>query len=146
MTLRLVSDPSPDELQAAFDLRFRVFVDEQKVPREIELDELDPVATHVVLLDDAVGRAVATGRLVLVEDGVVAKMQRIAVDRDRRRDGLGRRVMERLEDLARARGARIARLASQVSAIPFYERCGYFAWGGLFLDAGIHHRWMDKQL
>lgn len=145
---------------ASLALREGVFCDEQGVPPELERDALDGVATHAVLLDepalvaevddvdgvDEVGRprAVATAR-VLVED-TLAKVQRVAVARARRGEGLGRRIMEAVEDLARQAGAAKVKLASQVTAIPFYERLGYRARGPVFLDAGIEHRWMDKPL
>jgi predicted GNAT family N-acyltransferase len=141
--LRVVTDPSPAELEAAFALRCRVFVDEQAVPLEEELDGLDASATHVVVVDGG-GVTVGTGRMILVDR--VAKMQRIAVDPGSRGQGIGRVVMDALEDLARARGARIARLDAQTRVVGFYENLGYFAYGDLHLDANILHRWMDKVL
>ncbi len=128
---------------ASLALREEVFCQEQGVPPELERDALDGVATHAVLLDGA-GRAVATAR-VLVE-ATVAKVQRVAVARTRRGQGLGRRVMEAAEELARQAGAAKVKLASQLVAIPFYERLGYRAHGPVFQDAGIDHRWMDKPL
>ncbi len=138
---------------ASLALREEVFCEEQGVPPELERDALDGVATHVVLLEEPADegvaaasppRAVATAR-VLVED-TVAKVQRVAVARARRGTGLGRRIMEAAEELARQAGAAKARLASQVTAIPFYERLGYRARGPVFQDAGLDHRWMDKAL
>lgn len=143
-TLRIVDDPTPDELAAALALRTRVFVDEQGVPPEIEADGRDGEALHVVIFDDPGGAAVATGRMLL--RGEIAKMQRIAVEPDRRREGLGRLVMRRLEGRAAARGAAVARLSSQESAIAFYERLGYVARGEPFMEAGIRHRDMDLPL
>lgn len=139
-------DPAGEAREAAFTLRRRVFIDEQRVPPDEEYDDLDAPgspAVHVVLLDGD-GRATGTGRVLV--DGEIAKMQRIAVDRALRQQGIGRRVMEALEDLAAERGATTARLSAQLQAIPFYERVGYVAWGGEFLEAGIRHRWMDKAL
>ena len=143
MATRIVTDPTPEEMQRAFDLRCRVFVDEQAVPLEEELDGLDDEATHVIIFDEA-DRAVGTGRMIIRDQ--VAKMQRITVDASCRDRGVGRQVMLGLEGIARERGARIARLDAQTRVIGFYESLGYFAYGDLHLDANILHRWMDKAL
>ena len=140
--MRLVEEPGPKELEAAFALRYEVFVIGQDVPVELERDGKDDDALHVVLFDGE--RAVATGRTIV--SGETAKMQRIAVVADRRGEGLGRVVMDALERRAKAAGAAVSRLASQVSAVGFYERLGYRAVGDVFLEAGIEHRWMDKPL
>jgi predicted GNAT family N-acyltransferase len=143
MELRLVTDPTRTDMEAAFALRCRVFVDEQAVPMDEELDGLDDLATHVVVFASG-DQAVGTGRMILADQ--VAKMQRIAVDPGCRGQGIGRLVMDALERLARSQGMRIARLDAQTRVIGFYERLGYFAYGDLHLDADILHRWMDKEL
>ncbi|MEC9071499.1 MAG: GNAT family N-acetyltransferase [Myxococcota bacterium] len=143
MNYRIVDGAAGAERDAAYALRFRVFVDEQKVPEDEELDDIDEVAWHVVLLTDD-GRAIATGRAIMRGD--IGKMQRIAVDADCRGLGLGRVVMDRLEDWARDQGATIARLEGQVQAIPFYEKLGYVPYGEVYMDCDIPHRWMDKEL
>lgn len=142
MDARLVIDPTSDALEAAFSLRYRVFVEEQRVPLDLERDGLDEQARHAVLLEG--DRAVATGRLMIGAEA--AKVQRVAVAPERRGEGLGRVIMEALEEVARQAGAPVARLASQVGAVPFYERLGYRAYGDPFMEAGIAHRWMDKPL
>ena len=142
-SFRVVYEPTGAELDAAMALRYRVFVEEQDVAIELERDELDESAHHVVLMVEG-GQALATGR-VLVR-GPVGKIQRVAVDRTERGGGYGREVMKHLEICARAHGASTARLASQVEAVAFYERLGYAAFGDLFIDAGILHRWMEKPL
>ncbi|TNF26730.1 MAG: GNAT family N-acetyltransferase [Deltaproteobacteria bacterium] len=141
--MRVTHEPDPATLEAAFRLRERVFVGEQGVPVELERDAHDATAHHVVLVDDAV--AVATGRVRLVAP-TLAKVERVAVDRERRGAGVGRAVMAALEERAGQLGATTVRLAAQESAIGFYERLGYTAHGERFWDAGIPHRWMDKPL
>ncbi len=141
--LRVVDEPTEAELAAAFALRVRVFVDEQGVAAEIESDGRDGDALHVVVFD-ALGAAVATGRMMLRGDK--AKMQRIAVDTAQRGRGLGRVVMRRLEARAAAAGARVSTLSSQESAVPFYLRLGYVLRGEPFVEAGIWHRDMDLPL
>jgi predicted GNAT family N-acyltransferase len=142
MDARLVIDPTGDALEAAFALRYRVFVEEQRVPEDLERDGLDDAARHVVLLEGE--RAIATGRLLIGAEA--AKVQRVAVAPERRGEGLGRVIMDALEEVARQGGAPLARLASQAGAVPFYERLGYRAFGDPFMEAGIAHRWMDKPL
>ena len=83
-------------------LRLAVFVREQGVPREIEIDEFDPVARHVVLFN-GLNQPVATGRLVSDAPGV-ARIGRMAVDRSVRGGRWGRMVLESLIDAARERG------------------------------------------
>lgn len=142
---RIVAAPTGADLAAALALRVEVFVDEQGVPADLERDGLDPACEHVVVFDPGDGAAVAAGRMRLSADGI-AKMQRIAVRADRRGLGLGRLVMRHLEARAAAQGAAVSRLASQASAVGFYERVGYRAWGEPFVEAGIDHRWMDLAL
>lgn len=140
---RIVDAPDAAERAAAYALRARVFIDEQRVPADLERDAHDDTASHVVLLAGA--DAVATGRVRLIEAGL-AKVERVAVDRAVRGTGLGRRVMDALEARARALGASRVKLAAQVSAVAFYERLGYVAFDPPFMDAGIPHRWMGKPL
>lgn len=139
----MLTSPGEAELQAAFALRYRVFVEEQAVPVELERDGLDGEARHAVVVGRD-GAAVAAGRLLV--RGEVAKYQRVAVDRALRGQGLGRLVMEALDRIAGAAGCRSARLSSQVDAIGFYERLGYEAFGEAYLDAGILHRDMGRTL
>lgn len=117
-------------------LRFAVFVDEQGVPADLELDEHDPVALHA-LARDAAGRPIATGRLLA--DGHIG---RIAVARDRRGTGVGVAVMRVLIEAARGRGLPEVVLSAQTHALEFYRRLGFVADGGEYDDAGIPHRSM----
>jgi len=134
-------------------LRRAVFIEEQSVPEDLELDDHDDDAIHILVTDgddddnvDApAGPAMGTARMRIVTgdgygDGETAKAQRVAVARDWRGQGVGRVVMDFLHDQARKRGCRRVRLSSQVSAIPFYERLGYVAEGPVYDDAGIPHR------
>ena len=138
-------------MQDALSVRRRVFIEEQRVPEEEEIDahDRDPAVVmdcvHVVVYVDGV--AVATGRLLL--DGPAeenAHIGRVAVLADRRRHGVGREVMLALQEVARQRGLPGITLAAQTHAIGFYERLGYVVRGPVFLDAGIEHRWMDLVL
>lgn len=137
-----------DELSRCLALRQAVFVVEQQVPVELELDEYDSVDAacihFVATLGDDPARVVGTARMKVVEGK--AKAQRVAVDKALRGQGVGRHVMRALESAARAKGLTAVVLSSQVSAIPFYETLGYVAHGDVYEDAGIPHRDMTKRL
>ena len=131
-----------DEVRAALALRHEVFVIEQKVPIDEEIDEHDDGALHLVAVDD--GRVVATCRVVM--DGGTAKLGRVAVAPSARRRGLASRLIEESERHARALGARRIALAAQTGALSLYERAGYTPYGARFMDAGIEHLMMEKTL
>lgn len=139
--LRLVTDR--EGLEAALAVREEVFVLEQGVPADLERDEHDETADHVLAVVD--GKPVGTGRLV-VEPGGVAHLGRIAVLPHARGHGLGADIVRALEDTARARGLHTAVLGAQTHALGFYERLGYTAYGEEFDDAGLPHRWMRRAL
>jgi ElaA protein len=141
MHVRLAT--SPADRAACLALRRAVFIEEQGVPEALELDGEDDLCVHVLALDDD-GRAIGTARLQRTDAG--AKVQRVAVAADRRRQGVGRRIMAVVEDEARRGGVGRVVLSSQVSAIPFYERLGYVASGPVYDDAGIPHRDMHRDL
>ncbi|RJK96810.1 GNAT family N-acetyltransferase [Vallicoccus soli] len=130
--------------QRAYAIRTEVFVEEQAVPLELELDEHDPTADHVLAYDG--DEPVGTGRLVLEDGGGVAHLGRIAVRAGARGRGVGVALITALEQLGRERGAGTSLLGAQVQALGFYERLGYVAEGPEFDDAGIAHRWMRKAL
>ena len=127
---------------ACREIRHHVFVEEQRVPEEIEFDGLDDLCAQLVAcIGDAI---VGTARLRIV-DGK-AKAERVAVQRNLRRAGVGRALMQALEREARERAHDIVVLNAQVPVIPFYERLGYRAEGERFDEAGIPHRRMTKRL
>ncbi|MCU0939893.1 MAG: GNAT family N-acetyltransferase, partial [Burkholderiaceae bacterium] len=103
----------------AAPIRFLVFVEEQKVPAEIEIDAQDPLSLHALAID-ASGTAVATGRLL--PDGHIGRM---AVLQAARGSGVGTAVLLSLMEAARARGHREVVLSAQTHAVPFYARIGF---------------------
>jgi predicted esterase YcpF (UPF0227 family)/predicted GNAT family N-acyltransferase len=121
-------------------IRTRVFVREQHVPPEEELDARDAECVHA-LARDAAGRPVATGRLL--PDGHIGRM---AVDEAWRGRGVGSRILRALMAEARSRGDREVVLAAQLQARPFYARHGFAEEGETFMDAGIPHRLMRCRL
>lgn len=119
--------------QDATAIRFEVFVDEQKVPAEIELDDMDAVCLHAVAYDEA-GKAIGTGRLL--PDGHIGRM---AVRQPGRGTGVGGAILTLLMDKARARGDAAVVLNAQTVAAPFYARHGFVQMGEQFEEAGIAH-------
>lgn len=123
-------------------LRLAVFVDEQRVPEELEIDEHDPEARHLVALVS--GEVIGTLRMLASGDAL--KIGRLAVRRDLRNRGVGSRLMEMAVDHARRSGFIRAVLNSQVTATPFYQRFGFREEGEVFDDAGIPHIRMVRVL
>ena len=135
----------PADLPAAYALRHEVFVLGQDVPQELERDELDDVVDHAVALVDGVVRA--TGRLLPpTEPGGAATVGRMAVAEEVRGQGLGAAVLDLLEQTARERGWPAVELHAQVHARGFYDRAGYVPYGEVYLEAGIEHLSMRKDL
>ena len=124
----------------ASPIRFTVFVEEQRVPVEIEWDEHDETSVHA-LAYTADGQAVATGRLL--PDGHIGRM---AVLKDWRGKGVGGAILERLIAAARARGDKEIELFAQTHAREFYRRYGFAESGAIFEEAGIPHQAMRKRL
>lgn len=114
-------------------VRYSVFVVEQNVPVEIELDDNDAVCVHAVAYDDA-GRAVGTGRLL--PDTHIGRM---AVLPTCRGQGVGSQLLRALIHEARLRSYPEVVLSAQLHAIPFYERHGFIPEGEPYQDAGIEH-------
>ncbi|TXI58605.1 MAG: YbgC/FadM family acyl-CoA thioesterase [Limnohabitans sp.] len=133
-----------DLQKLASPLRTEVFVDEQKVPAEMEWDEADHTALHAVAVN-RMGMALATGRLLVHAPGV-ARIGRMAVKKPMRGSDLGARVLHALIDAARARGDRQVVLHAQCSAEGFYKRAGFRPHGAVFEEAGIAHIEMVRAL
>jgi predicted GNAT family N-acyltransferase len=133
-TVHTATDPADRE--ACFAIRIAVFVDEQGVPREAELDQHEASAVH--LLAEADGRPVGTMRWRAVPPAT-AKLERVAVLPEARGLGIGRAlVLEALRQVAAA-GLRAAVLHAQTSAAPFYDHLGFLAEGEPFDEDGIEH-------
>ena len=131
-----------DDVDACMTIRRKVFVEEQAVPEELELDAHDATAVHLLAVAD--GRPVGTARLLI--DGDHAKIGRVAVLAETRGTGAGAALMRAALDELRARGVREVALGSQTHAIGFYERLGFRAHGPEYDDAGIPHRDMTLLL
>ncbi|OLT29121.1 GNAT family N-acetyltransferase [Nocardiopsis sp. CNR-923] len=128
---------------AVFVIRGAVFVSEQQVPIEEEWDERDVTADHLLALVDDV--PVGTVRLV-DQGGGVGVLGRLAVLPKGRGAGTGVALVRAVEDRARERGLTTVELHAQTHALGFYERLGYTAHGEEFLDAGIPHLHMARDV
>jgi predicted GNAT family N-acyltransferase len=137
ITSKIVS--TADELKKVYDLRVEVFVNEQKVPPELELDEWDKTAVHILASNEK--ETVGCGRIILAPDH--AHIGRIAVKKNYRNKGIGKQMMLALIEICIESGAKKIILHSQLQALPFYESLGFVAHGDIFLDAGIEHREME---
>jgi predicted GNAT family N-acyltransferase len=131
-----------EELSAALALRHEVFVVEQHVPVDDELDGRDDGALHLVAVED--GAVVATCRLLA--DGATVKLSRMAVAASARRRGIASALLHEAEERAREQRGRRLALSAQTDALGLYERAGYTAYGSRFMDAGIEHLMMEKRL
>lgn len=124
--------------EAAKAIRFEVFVDEQQVAPEVELDEMDGVCLHAIAVD-AAGAIVGTGRLL--PDGHIGRM---AVRKCARGFGVGSALLQALMLQAQARGDLTVVLSAQTHAAPFYARHGFVPEGEVYLEAGIDHILMQR--
>jgi predicted GNAT family N-acyltransferase len=134
---------TPPELWAALALRRAVFVDEQGVPLDEELDGRDDEAFHLVAVEPD-GAVVGTCRLL--RDAATVTLGRMAVAPPARGRGLAGELLAEAEREAREAGATHMRLAAQVDAVGLYDRAGYEPVGERFLDAGLEHQTMQKRL
>lgn len=137
--LRIDLMPWSEAREEASRIRFAVFVEEQRVPRDIELDAKDGECVHALARLD--GKAVGTGRLL-----PDAHIGRMAVLKECRGTGVGGRILESLVAQARARGDREVVLSAQVHALPFYARHGFSVFGEVYEEAGIPHQDMRRRL
>ncbi|MEL6609538.1 MAG: GNAT family N-acetyltransferase [Pseudomonadota bacterium] len=127
------------DIAACQALRRTVFIEEQGVSVDEEVDGKDAEAIHLLARDGA--RAIGTARILSY--GTTAKIGRVCVLPDQRGSGTGVALIEGCHEAARAAGATRAILGAQLSALGFYERLGYRAYGDVFDDAGIDHQMME---
>lgn len=127
----------------ALAIRYEVFVDEQKVPVDLEIDELETSSLHLVLYKKE--QPIATARIYKLNKNTY-KVQRVAVLKNYRKHGVGTELMKAVEEKARSNQATKLTLGSQNAAIPFYEQLGYTISSDEFMDAGIPHHSMVKVL
>ena len=143
MSVLIKRAESAQEFDGAHSIRLQVFVQEQGIPQELEMDNLDATALHAVAIENDVVRG--TGRLNLYTPGhgVIGRM---AVALPLRRQGVGGNILTFLEKEARAQRVRRVTLHAQSYVKEFYARHGYREEGEPFMEAGILHMQMFKEL
>jgi predicted GNAT family N-acyltransferase len=153
ITRRFKKESSPLDFERAMQVRIEVFVEEQNVPMEEELDDYDEDAIHWLMIAVTTANAeevVATGRLVsYLEAGQttpVAKIGRIAVKEGMRGLKVGDSLMRQILQVASQEGYEQAILDAQTRVLPFYEKLGFVTEGDEFLDVNIPHYRMRCQL
>ena len=143
----------PADRTSAYAVRHAVFVLEQGVPVELERDDRDEAADHLIAVVD--GKVAGAVRLVVEPAGyagvdaalgLVGHLGRLAVLADARGSGLGARLVRGVERRAATNGLAVVYLGSQTHAVGFYTRLGYQAFGSEFDDAGLPHRHMLRIL
>lgn len=127
----------------ALSIRMTVFVEEQSVPKEIEIDEHEADCWHIVIYDN--DKPVATARILMI-DATVAKVQRVAVLKEFRKKHIGRELMQLVVPKAILLGAKVLKVGAQKHAVPFYIKLGYEIIGNEYLEAGIPHYDMIKKI
>lgn len=134
-----------EDLKKAFDIRIEVFVEEQGVPLEDELDEFDKLngqCEHILVYLNE--QPVGTGRIRLV-DGF-GKLERICILKPYRKFGLGKVIIKALEEVAEKDGVSKIKLHGQKHAEGFYNKLGYQTSSSVFMEDGIPHILMIKDL
>lgn len=128
------------QLKDAYSIRTKVFVEEQKVPPEIEIDHYENEAIHFVVYDE--DRPIGAGRLRDLNG--YGKVERVCIDATYRNKGVGKLLMDAIELDGKKRGFKSFKLNAQTHASDFYIKLGYKICSDEFLDAGIPHVTMKK--
>lgn len=136
MQIRCFPVTTPEDMATCLAIRQKVFVDEQHVPLDLEIDGLDAAARHFAVKGD--GALIATCRIRLT--GSAAKIERVAVLKEHRSRGIGRVLMKYiLQEISKAGDIQLFKLSAQAEAVPFYEKLGFRTRGSEYMDAGIPH-------
>lgn len=125
----------------AIKIRYEVFVKEQNVPEDLEIDDLEDQSHHLVLYENS--SPIGTARIYHVGDGQ-HKMQRVAILKNKRGQGNGGKLVKAIEQQVHHLQGQKITLGAQIHALSFYEKLGYAVEGPEFMDAGIPHREMTK--
>ena len=143
MEVKSTTDLDSQVHHDSVQIRTHVFVEEQHVPANLEVDADEGKATYFVVYD--AGLPVATARIL--PEGTGYHVQRVAVEKAYRKHGLGKMVLNAIIAYAREQNVAFLKLGAQLQAIGFYKTLGFQLTDQLeFLDAGIRHREMQLQL
>ncbi len=120
-------------------IRRQVFIDEQNVPEELEWDKDDNTSTHFIASID--NKPIATARLTA--NGQIGRM---AVLAEYRNQGVGKKLLHFVLQHVASISLKQVFLHAQITAIPFYEKQGFTAFGHIFYEANIPHREMSLKI
>jgi predicted GNAT family N-acyltransferase len=146
MHVELFDIQDTERMAAAFAVRFPVFVEEQRVPAEEEIDDHDRIdgdARHALIRDG--DKPVAAGRYYRIEE-TTAQIGRMAVLRDYRGRRIGRQLLDALVEDARRRGFLRVALNAQDHAVGFYAKAGFTPFGETMVECDILHQPMERSL
>ena len=141
MNIKIVTEQQ--ELEQVFSVRTQVFVHEQNVPEEEEIDHLEEESIHFLVTDEE-GNPAGAGRFRVVDEE--GKVERICVMPEFRSKGVGKALMNAIEQYGLTKHIKTFKLNAQNQAIPFYEKLGYSVTSDEFMDAGIPHHTMKKYM
>lgn len=143
ITTKWTTDLESTVYKDALKIRHEVFIDEQNVPVDLEIDELESETEHVVLYQGDTPIAVA--RILELENDTY-KIQRVATLKKYRGQGFGAELMKQIESRIKELNATKITLGAQNTALDFYKKLGYSVEGDEFMDAGIPHHTMTKNI
>jgi predicted GNAT family N-acyltransferase len=129
-----------EALPFSYPIRHAVFVLEQNIPVNLEIDEHDSKALHLILMSD--GKPIGTARILVDHSGGIGnfKIGRLAILRDFRGNGHGKKMMQHLIKYAEEKNYQKITLHAQMNALPFYEKLGFIADLEEFYEDGILHK------
>lgn len=141
-TMNIQKVMTAKERADAFQVRKNVFVSEQKVPEALEIDEHEDTAIHFICYKE--DKPVGASRLRFIDN--TGKLERLCVLASYRKQSIGKALIQKMEKEASHQQYKTVKLNAQTQAIGFYEALGYEVISDTFMDAGIPHQTMKKQL
>ncbi|MEC1392549.1 GNAT family N-acetyltransferase [Bacillus velezensis] len=133
------------DLQSALEIRKAVFIEEQQVPESDEFDQFDTLGEqcgHVLVYHES--QPAGTGRVRIVNH--TGKLERICILKPYRKYGLGKVIISELENMVKEKGITQCKLHGQTHAEGFYHKLGYQTDSPVFMEDGIPHVLMTKEL
>lgn len=116
-------------------IRKSVFIREQLVPAELEWDDWDNKARHILLIFNNV--PIGCARLIFIDQ--IIRLERMAIIKTKRNQGFGKKLVWEIIRIAKNEKIKEIRISAQIQAISFYQKIGFMLKGNTFEDAGIIH-------
>lgn len=135
--MKILEAKTRDMIKKVHRLRYEVFVKEQNVPTELERDKYDKTATHLLAVDEKSGDCIGCGRLVIKDK--TAKIGRVAVKKNYRKKGFGKKICQKLIDIAKKANVKDITLDAQSQVADFYRKLGFKEYGNIFMEVNIKH-------